>query len=261
MNGGGSSKQNAVEHVRIRASDFQPHRHVLAPTRQRTIRLKGLLARTKCQSAVTTDHLTFACLQGSQIYAVRRLIFTSIWHHKTRFSRESDGGSFDWFKSYSDISHIIHEVIPDKSARILMLGCGNSRLSEEVCYLCHHQISTFRYHTYMQMYDDGYKSITNVDVRYLQRVPIQADSLVPSTLPWSSPKCNDATAPCDRKWNVSGGSSVHTKLIRSLKGCWQTSENYLLMLAHSTLPLIKVRMPTPYLFYVFDNFFQGRWMQ
>ena len=76
--------------------------------------------------------------------------------------------------------------------------------------------------------------------------PIQADCLVPSTLPWSSTKCNDATAPCDRKWNVSGGLSVCTKLICSLKGWWQTSENYLLMLAHSTSPLIKVRISIPY---------------
>ena len=31
---GGTNKENAVEHARIRASDFQPHGHVLAPTRQ-----------------------------------------------------------------------------------------------------------------------------------------------------------------------------------------------------------------------------------
>jgi len=61
-----------------------------------------------------------------------------------RYTQESDGGSFDWFKSYSDVSHIIHELIPDKSARILVLGCGNSRLSDE-------------------MYDDGYTRITNID--------------------------------------------------------------------------------------------------
>ena len=117
----------------------------------------------------TTDRLTSPCLQGSQIRAVRWLIFTFLQHHKTHSSRESDDGSFDWFKSYSDISHIIHELIPDKSARILVLGCGNSKLSEEVSCSFHHQISASRYHTYMQMYDDGYKSITNVDVRYFWR--------------------------------------------------------------------------------------------
>lgn len=48
--------------------------------------------------------------------------------------REEIEPSFDWFKSYADISHIIKEVIPDKSSKILMLGCGNSKLSEEVRY-------------------------------------------------------------------------------------------------------------------------------
>lgn len=51
---------------------------------------------------------------------------------------------FDWFKSFKDISSIIEELIPDKSSRILMLGCGNSTLSEE-------------------MYDAGYQNIVNVD--------------------------------------------------------------------------------------------------
>lgn len=46
--------------------------------------------------------------------------------------RESVEDSFDWFKSYSDLADIIHELIPDKSSKILMLGCGNSKLSEDV---------------------------------------------------------------------------------------------------------------------------------
>ncbi|TFK51876.1 S-adenosyl-L-methionine-dependent methyltransferase [Heliocybe sulcata] len=61
-----------------------------------------------------------------------------------RYERESDESSFDWFKSYDEIAPLIRELIPDKSSRILMLGCGNSRLSE-------------------QMYDDGYKNIVNID--------------------------------------------------------------------------------------------------
>lgn len=42
---------------------------------------------------------------------------------------ESD---FDWFKSYAEIAPLIRELVPDKSSRILMLGCGNSKLSEQV---------------------------------------------------------------------------------------------------------------------------------
>ncbi|KZT67367.1 S-adenosyl-L-methionine-dependent methyltransferase [Daedalea quercina L-15889] len=61
-----------------------------------------------------------------------------------RYTQESDDTSFDWFKSYADVADILRELIPDKGARILMLGCGNSKLSEE-------------------MYDDGYKNIVNTD--------------------------------------------------------------------------------------------------
>lgn len=60
-----------------------------------------------------------------------------------RYQQESEG-SFDWFKSYADVADILRELVPDKSSRILMLGCGNSKLSE-------------------QMYDDGFKNIVNTD--------------------------------------------------------------------------------------------------
>jgi hypothetical protein len=43
--------------------------------------------------------------------------------------------SFDWFKSYEDVAHLLRPLLPDKTARILILGCGNSTLSEDVCAL------------------------------------------------------------------------------------------------------------------------------
>ena len=46
--------------------------------------------------------------------------------------RESEDSSFDWFKSYADVADIMRELIPDKSSRVLMLGCGNSTLSQDV---------------------------------------------------------------------------------------------------------------------------------
>ena len=81
-----------------------------------------------------------------------------------------------------------------------------------------------------------------------------ADCPMLSTLPWSSTKCNDATARHDRAWNVSGfrSLSVSTKLIRYLKGWWRMSENYLSTLVHSTSPSIKVREPCPCRLYTFD---------
>jgi hypothetical protein len=40
--------------------------------------------------------------------------------------------TFDWFKSYKDVAHLLRPALPDKTVRILMLGCGNSTLSEDV---------------------------------------------------------------------------------------------------------------------------------
>jgi hypothetical protein len=45
--------------------------------------------------------------------------------------REEDGASFDWFKTYNDIAPLIEDIL-SKDHRILMLGCGNSKLSEDV---------------------------------------------------------------------------------------------------------------------------------
>ncbi|KAI0047848.1 S-adenosyl-L-methionine-dependent methyltransferase [Auriscalpium vulgare] len=57
---------------------------------------------------------------------------------------EPENSTFDWFKKYAEVAPLIREALPDTSARILMLGCGNSTLSED-------------------MYDDGYKNIVNID--------------------------------------------------------------------------------------------------
>ena len=52
---------------------------------------------------------------------------------------------FDWLEDYDSIKDILYEVAPDKDAKILVLGCGNAEFSE-------------------QMYEDGYKNITNNDI-------------------------------------------------------------------------------------------------
>ena len=72
--------------------------------------------------------------------------------------------TFDWFKSYKDVAHLLRAALPDQSVRILMLGCGNSTLSEDVrpYYFI---IALTLPGLIAQMYDDGYKNIVNVDVR------------------------------------------------------------------------------------------------
>ncbi|GAM24960.1 hypothetical protein SAMD00019534_081350 [Acytostelium subglobosum LB1] len=52
--------------------------------------------------------------------------------------------TYDWLKTYKDLKPFFETCLGDRSASMLMLGCGNSSISED-------------------MYDDGYHSITNVD--------------------------------------------------------------------------------------------------
>ncbi|GAA5827570.1 hypothetical protein JCM5353_001620 [Sporobolomyces roseus] len=61
-----------------------------------------------------------------------------------RYTKEADDASFDWFKTYEEIKHLINRFVPSKTSRIVMLGCGNSTLSRD-------------------LYDDGYKRVDNID--------------------------------------------------------------------------------------------------
>ena len=58
-----------------------------------------------------------------------------------RYSKRND--QFDWYQTYPNIKEIIQNNI-SKNAKILNIGCGNSRLSEG-------------------MYEDGYENIINID--------------------------------------------------------------------------------------------------
>lgn len=56
----------------------------------------------------------------------------------------SDPEAFDWYQSYAGLQELLASSVP-KDGRVLMAGCGNSRLSEE-------------------MAEDGYANIVNVDI-------------------------------------------------------------------------------------------------
>ena len=58
---------------------------------------------------------------------------------------ENDGSMFDWLEDYQSLQPLIKDLIPDKTSKIIIIGCGNAPLSED-------------------MYDDGYKNILNVDI-------------------------------------------------------------------------------------------------
>jgi len=57
-----------------------------------------------------------------------------------RYSKEE---SFEWCKSYENIKELIHKHVKTND-KILILGCGNSSLSED-------------------LYRDGYRNIVNID--------------------------------------------------------------------------------------------------
>ncbi|OAE22963.1 hypothetical protein AXG93_2997s1270 [Marchantia polymorpha subsp. ruderalis] len=73
-------------------------------------------------------------------------------HHPQAYGDEAywdnrysqDAGSFDWYQRYSGLSPIITKYI-SKTHRILMVGCGNAVISED-------------------MVNDGYQEIVNVDI-------------------------------------------------------------------------------------------------
>jgi len=73
--------------------------------------------------------------------AERNELYGSVDYWNERYREEDE---FDWFKDYTQIRDLIAELIPNKDARILMLGCGNSSLSES-------------------MYNDGFQNIMNID--------------------------------------------------------------------------------------------------
>ncbi|KAL7409911.1 S-adenosyl-L-methionine-dependent methyltransferase [Mrakia frigida] len=61
-----------------------------------------------------------------------------------RYKKESNETHFDWCLRPDILLPLMRELIPSKDSRILMLGCGNSLLSEV-------------------MYDEGWTQIVNVD--------------------------------------------------------------------------------------------------
>lgn len=52
--------------------------------------------------------------------------------------------AFEWYGEYADLCHVLHKYLKPGS-RILVVGCGNSKLSE-------------------QLYDAGFHSIDNIDI-------------------------------------------------------------------------------------------------
>eukprot|EP00359_Climacostomum_virens_P003416 CAMPEP_0204907420 /NCGR_PEP_ID=MMETSP1397-20131031/6573_1 /ASSEMBLY_ACC=CAM_ASM_000891 /TAXON_ID=49980 /ORGANISM="Climacostomum Climacostomum virens, Strain Stock W-24" /LENGTH=206 /DNA_ID=CAMNT_0052076567 /DNA_START=1 /DNA_END=621 /DNA_ORIENTATION=- len=69
--------------------------------------------------------------------------YSSVAYWNSRYEAEGDV-SYDWLLSYAQLRSVIVPRLPNKQAEILILGCGNSSLSEE-------------------LYNEGYLCISNVD--------------------------------------------------------------------------------------------------
>ena len=61
-----------------------------------------------------------------------------------RYQRDPE--AFDWYQRYSGIKDIVTQYI-SPTFQILNIGCGNSRMSEE-------------------MYEEGYEHVTNIDISF-----------------------------------------------------------------------------------------------
>lgn len=67
--------------------------------------------------------------------------YGSIEYWEERYSKDPE--PFDWLQRYQSVREVVSKYV-QHTDRILNVGAGNSRMSEE-------------------MYDDGYKTIVNID--------------------------------------------------------------------------------------------------
>lgn len=70
--------------------------------------------------------------------------FRSTHYWDQFFKRRGKDGTFEWYGEYNDLCGVLHKYCRPKH-RLLVVGCGNSRLSED-------------------LYDVGYRSLVNVDI-------------------------------------------------------------------------------------------------
>lgn len=101
---------------------------------ERGVRDEGVLVSVNGLSEIFMLNC-FLFPQGSALHTVSCLDLVWLYFEteaQRTPPRESEDASFDWFKRYEDVAGLFRDAIPDKNARILMLGCGNSTLSEDV---------------------------------------------------------------------------------------------------------------------------------
>ena len=66
------------------------------------------------------------------------------------FSKRSK--AFEWYGEYTDLCHVLHKYLKP-SSRVLVVECGNSKLSED-------------------LYDAGFQTINNIDISDVVRMKV-----------------------------------------------------------------------------------------
>lgn len=79
--------------------------------------------------------------------------------------QEQEGRTFDWLENYETLKPILKELITVES-KILILGCGNAELGED-------------------MYKDGYTHIDNIDISTVVIQQMKERTLDYSTMTWT----------------------------------------------------------------------------
>ena len=92
-----------------------------------------------------------------------------------------DPEPFDWYQRYSGVKDLVAQYVR-KTDHILMLGCGNSRLSED-------------------MYDDGFTTISNIDISKVCVDQMVEKYLDKTGLTWQQMNCSALEFP-DESFDV-----------------------------------------------------------
>ncbi|CAG9325386.1 unnamed protein product [Blepharisma stoltei] len=88
---------------------------------------------------------------------------------------EQEGSTFDWLEDYRSLAPIINEIAP-KTAKILILGCGNAELGED-------------------MYHDGFQNIDNIDISSVVIKQMAERNIDKPTMTWSVQDVRDIKFP------------------------------------------------------------------
>lgn len=124
--------------------------------------------------------------------------YASVDYWNERYTKEE---MYDWLGDYNVFKDLINKYV-EKSAKILMVGCGNSQLSQ-------------------QMYQDGYQNIISTDI---SKVCIENQQKAFPHLTWQVADLMNLENFQNETFDVVIEKATLDALLVSEKSPWQTSE-------------------------------------